>query len=188
MTVAILFARSDSVYKAIDGTDVFDIERDARTYTGQHPVVAHPPCRAWGRLRKFAKPRQDEKALAFFAIDAVRRFGGVLEHPECSSLWVEAGLPRPGAGRDEFGGWSFCIDQHWLGHRARKRTWLYIVGAGPADLPAFPLRLDVPTHVIGGNSRHVERGYQHLPKAEREHTPEAMARWLLDLAASCQVR
>ena len=62
--VAVLFARSDSNYRAIPGTDVFDLARDARTFRGGMPVVAHPPCRSWGRLRHFAKPRADEKAAA----------------------------------------------------------------------------------------------------------------------------
>lgn len=183
--VAVLFARSDSVYKTLPGCDVFDAERDARTFGGGAAVVAHPPCRAWGRLRAFAKPRPDEKALAFFAIDAVRRNGGVLEHPEKSSLWAAAGLPLPGAGLDAFGGWTMPIDQHWLGHRARKRTWLYIVGVSPRCIPAFPMNMNAITHVIAGNRRHVERGYQHCTKAEREHTPEPMARWLVDIAARC---
>ena len=48
MTVAILFARSDSYYKTLPECDVWDIERDARKWPGGAPVVAHPPCRAWG--------------------------------------------------------------------------------------------------------------------------------------------
>jgi hypothetical protein len=50
MTVAVLFARSDSHYKALPGVDVWDSERDARKWLGGSPVVAHPPCRAWGAL------------------------------------------------------------------------------------------------------------------------------------------
>ena len=64
MTVAILFARADSCYKALSGCDVYDMERDARTYDGPRPVVAHPPCRAWGRLKHMANPRPDERNLA----------------------------------------------------------------------------------------------------------------------------
>ncbi len=62
--VAVLYARADSNYRALDRCDVWDAERDARRWPGGVPVVAHPPCRAWGRLRAFAKPREDEKALA----------------------------------------------------------------------------------------------------------------------------
>ncbi len=34
---AVLFARQDSNYKAMAGTDVFDIDRDARTFAGGSP-------------------------------------------------------------------------------------------------------------------------------------------------------
>lgn len=54
MDVAVLFARADSIYKGLPGVDVYDADRDARTFPGGCPVVAHPPCRAWavsGRLR-----------------------------------------------------------------------------------------------------------------------------------------
>ena len=44
--VAVLFARADSIYKTLPGCDVYDIKRDARTWPGGCPVVAHPPCRA----------------------------------------------------------------------------------------------------------------------------------------------
>ena len=92
--IAVLFARQDSIYKTLPGCDVLDIERDARNWPGGCPVVAHPPCRAWGRLRAFAKPRNDEKELALLAIEHVRQFGGVLEHPAASTLWDAAGLRR----------------------------------------------------------------------------------------------
>ena len=85
-TVAVLFARSDSIYKALPGCDVYDIERDARRWPGGAPVVAHPPCRAWGRLRAFAKPRHDEKDLARWAVAQVRNGAAcwnTLSHQPC---------------------------------------------------------------------------------------------------------
>lgn len=189
---AVLFARSDSVYKQLVG-DVFDIDRDARTWTGGRPVVCHPPCRGWGRLRGLAKPRPDEKALAIFAVECIRRDGGVLEHPAWSSLWATAGLPRPGKGRDEFGGWTLPIAQGDFGHRARKETWLYIVGVEPDQIPTMPLRLGEATHVIA-QQRSLRDGTRRTKgtpgwrpecsKAEREHTPEQLAQWLVDLARS----
>lgn len=187
MPVAILFARSDSNYLALPGTDVFDIERDARTYAGDSPVVAHPPCRSWGRLRSFAKPRHDEKALAFFAVDAVRRCGGVLEHPACSSLWSAAGLPLPGQ-RDRFGGFTLPIEQWWFGHRAEKKTWLYVVGIEPRSVPVFPIRFGEPSHTVCPSRRRSHAGDRYRPsisKAEREHTPPQLASWLVDLARLC---
>lgn len=55
--IAVLFARQDSIYKTLPGCDVWDIERDARKWPGGCPVVAHPPCRAWGRLRLYGQRR-----------------------------------------------------------------------------------------------------------------------------------
>lgn len=186
-TVAVLFARSDSVYKTLPGLDVYDIERDARTWSGGCPVVAHPPCRAWGSLRHFAKPRPDEKDLAYFAVNAVRTHGGVLEHPLRSTLWGAAGLPRPGV-FDEFGGWSLPVWQSWFGHRADKATLLYIVGCRPTDLPLMPLRLGESSHVVSPSSR-IRLGHPRyrpqLRKAEREHTPRPLALWLVEVARRC---
>lgn len=135
-TVAVLFARADSIYKTLPGTDVWDIERNARLWPGGAPVVAHPPCRAWGRLRQFAKPRKGERQLAIWSVRQVRRFGGVLEHPVGSLLWKKAGLPPPGQ-TDRYGGWTLPIHQNWWGHRAEKATLLYIVGCPPGETPPF---------------------------------------------------
>lgn len=178
--VAVLFARSDSNYKSLDQTDVWDADRDARKWPGGLPVVAHPPCRAWGRLRHFAKPRDDEKELAHFAVRQVREYGGVLEHPASSSLWTAAGLPAIGE-RDEFGGWTLPISQHWWGHRAEKKTWLYIVGCAPSCIPDLPMVLGEAECVIGSKS-----GRKEISKAEREHTPKELAIWLIALAARCK--
>ena len=189
--VAILFARRDSHYKALSGTDVYDIDRDARNYAGELPVVAHPPCRGWGKLSYFAKPAPGELDLGFFAVDAVRRCGGVLEHPKDSKLWPAAGLPRPGQ-VDAWGGWTLPIAQHWWGHRAEKLTWLYIVGVAPRDIPTIPLRLGDATHVIaqsrmrrkdGTRLRKGMAGWRpEVSKDEREHTPPALAAWLVETA------
>jgi hypothetical protein len=191
--VAVLFARADSIYKTMPECDVYDIERDARTWPGGIPVVAHPPCRAWGRLRKFAKPRPDEKELAIFAVDQVRRFGGVLEHPSGSSLWSAAGLPAPGQ-HDSFDGWTLPIFQSWFGHRAEKSTLLYIVGCRPADLPEMPMILGDASHIVTGSGRRKDggrlqkgdRGWRpEISKHEREHTPAILAAWLVELAKRC---
>ena len=127
--VAVLFARRDSIYKSIDGCDVYDADRDALTWPGGMPVVAHPPCRGWGRLRHFARPAEFELALGPWAVDQVRRHGGVLEHPAYSQLWLYCALPAPGA-TDTVGGWTLPIWQSWFGHRADKATWHYTVGGG----------------------------------------------------------
>jgi len=116
--ISVLFARQDSVYKSIPGLDVWDIDRDARNWPGGNPVIAHPPCRSWGRMRQFSKPRPDEKELAIFAVCQVRNWGGVLEHPESSTLWSHCSLPRPRELPDIYGGITISVDQYHFGHRA----------------------------------------------------------------------
>lgn len=181
--IAVLFARSDSVYKTLPDTDVFDIERDARSWTGGCSVVAHPPCRAWGRLRHFAKPRKGERLLATWGIRQVRKFGGVLEHPVGSLLWKKAGLPAPGE-RDKYGGWTLPIHQQAFGHKAEKATLLYIVGCEPGDIPLMPFVMGEATHVVQSRKRTDYR--PHISKAEREHTPIDLAIWLVELARRCK--
>lgn len=101
--IAALFVRADSIYKTIPGVDAWDAERDARRWPGGTPAVYHPPCRAWGVFSWRAKPREGERECATWAVDQVRRHGGVIEHPAGSKLWAEAGLPEPGQ-RDAWGG------------------------------------------------------------------------------------
>ena len=189
MTVAVLFARADSIYKAMPGTDVWDMERDARRWPGGCPVVAHPPCRAWGRLSHMAKPRPDEKELARWAVRNIRKFGGVLEHPSGSKLWVDMHLPAPGA-RDEFGGWTLPIHQHWFGHKAQKSTLLYICGCNPGDEPPIPLVLGRAEYVVASSLHRGKReswARPEIPDAEREATPPQFAAWLVELASRCKV-
>lgn len=182
--VAVLYARADSHYKETPWADVWDAGRDALRWTGGLPVVAHPPCRAWGRLRHFAKPREDEKSLALDAVRQVRRWGGVLEHPASSTLWAAAKLPRPGEVPDKFGGYSIEVDQvHW-GHRAQKRTWLYIVGC--RELPHLPRHDKVHTAVV--RPRKGAHQDSFLTKREREMSPPAFAKWLLAIALRTRPR
>ena len=191
--IAILFARADSHYKSIPDCDVWDAARDARRWPGGCPIVAHPPCRAWAGLRHLAKPRADEKSLALWSVEQIRRYGGVLEHPKKSTLWPVAGLPRPGE-RDSWGGWTLPIHQHWWGHRAEKATLLYIVGCDPHDIPPIPMVLGCAPCVVGtsGRRRDGSRWRQgdagwrpEISKSDREHTPIELARWLVELARRC---
>ena len=175
LAVAVLFARKRTVYRDCPGCDVWDIERDARNYAGQLPVICHPPCRAWGKLRHNAKPRPDEMELTRFAVAEVRRVGGVLEHPAYSQLWKDQGLPLPGD-FDDYAGFTFPVHQSWFGHRSHKATWLYIVGICPGDLPPLPFRL------VSNDCVPVE----NLGRAEREATPPQFAGWLVELALSCR--
>lgn len=184
MSVAVLFAREDSIYKSIPGCDVWDKARDARGFAGGVPVVAHPPCRAWSKMRHFARPEPGEKELAFLAIERVRENGGVLEHPASSSLFLQGFLPRPGQS-DKFG-FSTCVDQYWWGHLARKRTWLYVVGVGPGEVPDMPIVLGDAEYVCCGVGPRSNRKKTEISKAWRERTPPDFAHWLVDLARLCK--
>lgn len=189
MKIAILFARADSNYKSNPDCDVWGIERDARRWPGGCPVIAHPPCRAWGQLRHMANPRPDEKELALWAVKQVQKNGGILEHPARSTLWTAANLPAPGT-RDGWGGWTLPIVQSWWGHRAEKKTFLYIVGCEPKDTPPMPLILGAAPCIIGTSGRRKDgKRLNYRPevtKAEREHTPPLLAEWLVELAKKCK--
>jgi len=179
-TIAALYVDPRGPYPRMPGVDCWDEERDARTYDGPHPVVAHPPCGPWSRLRFFS--RHQPRDCALIAVEQVRRWGGVLEHPEGSVLWRELRLPIPGGLPDEFGGFSVELDQVSWGHRARKRTWLYIVGIRPSDVQL--LRGGTATHCV--NSRNRNTTLLELSAAGRRRTPQAFADWLVTLARRVQ--
>jgi hypothetical protein len=196
--ITVLCVRKDSIYKEL-GIDCYDADRDMRTWPGGNAIIAHPPCAQWGGLAHFAKKDEAERRLAIDCVSYVRKWGGVLEHPVTSRLYrppvlYEAmgrvlamePLPLPGCGKDSIGGWSICINQHWFGHRAKKRTLLYIRGASEWDIPAVPLSLDAVTHVVATSIRKkTSRARPEISKSEREHTPELLARWLVAVAEIC---
>jgi hypothetical protein len=105
--------------------------------------VAHPPCQRWGKLwagqplwikrTGERKVKGDDNGCFAAALAAVRKWGGVVEHPERSHAWRHFGLnepPREGGwvAADFEGGWTCCVEQGRYGHYARKPTWLYAVG------------------------------------------------------------
>lgn len=140
--IAALYVQTNGVYYGLPDVDPWDEERDARLYAGPWPVVAHPPCARWCAIaalveQRYGYMRGDDGGTFAAALAAVRRFGGILEHPAFSAAWERYELPIPsGRGgwhaRLDDMGWSAEVDQHAYGHPARKRTWLYAVGC---DLP-----------------------------------------------------
>lgn len=179
--VAALYVREDSIYKKLC-LECYDIHRDARIYPGPLPVVAHPPCRAWGHLKGLAKPRPDEKQLAITAVGQVLQYGGVLEHPSGSSLFKERCI------LDALGPKTFImsVNQHWWGHRAQKRTWLFISGVGQKEMPAVSLKFDAVTHVVTSSRRTGRKSLPELSKKAREQTPVLFAEWLIQVAMLCK--
>jgi len=142
--IAALYVETDGAYFDLPDVDPWDEKRDARLYDGPWAVVAHPPCARWSRLAgfteaRFGLKRGDDGGCFAAAVDAVRRFGGVLEHPAYSSAWEHFGLPRP----NRYGGWtsslfdpgwSCYVEQGRYGLPAKKATWLYAVGVELPDL------------------------------------------------------
>lgn len=181
VAVSALFVRKDSIYKRL-GIDCWDAERNAINWPGGNPIIAHPPCRAWGQLAHFAKPVEGEKELAIWAIEQIRKWGGILEHPRASKLWKDLNLPT-GRERDEYGGFSISVDQNWWGHKARKRTLLYICGCNPGDIPAHPLTFAPYTHVVSSTRDRYK--LPEISKKEREATPIDFAKWLIEVAKLC---
>lgn len=183
--VSVLFARKDSIYKTMPECDVWDKHRDARNWPGGTTIVAHPPCRGWGNLRFFAKPEPGELELTTWAIEQIRAHGGVLEHPVRSLIFKRDDMPAPGD-TDEWGGYTVVVDQFWWGHRAQKRTGLYICGCPRSELPVMPLRLGEATHTVGLYSgRDKARCRPSITKREREATPPEFAAWMVEVARRC---
>ena len=205
--VAALFIDPKGVYPTlVDADNCWALDRDARTYAGPHPVVAHPPCARWCRLAQsvYARTRKEEHrpgndgGCFAAALHAVRRYGGVLEHPAGSHAWAHFKLAAPtaaigwlelyrqpgGVGPKEFQGWGCEVWQSAYGHKARKRTWLLYCG----KRPPFELRWSrTPgTHVVAGDScKRRAQGAAALPRLTGKQnlaTPEAFARVLIDLA------
>lgn len=142
--VAALYVDPKGVYSTIPGVDCWGPDRDARTYSGPHAVVAHPPCSRWCRLAglveaRWGHKRGDDDGCFAAALASVRTYGGVLEHPAYSDAWAAFDLNRPPTGggwivADFHGGWTCYVEQGRYGHPAKKATWLYTVGVNPPRL------------------------------------------------------
>lgn len=196
--VAALYVETGGAYYGLPGVDPWDEERDARLYAGPHPVVAHPPCQRWGRYwnggpsAKVRRKLGDDGGCFAAALASVRKWGGVLEHPEASHAFRRFGLPIPqrkgGWQRGVCGGWSCCVEQGHYGHRARKATWLYTYGCEPPPLQwgksSASVRLDAGYH--SSEERRARAPgmtpVKRLSKAERLGTPPPFRDLLLGLA------
>lgn len=183
--VAALYIDPRGPYPALLGPDMcWDEARDARTYAGPWPVVAHPPCGPWGRLKHLCTKQPRE--LAPFAVEQVRRWGGVLEHPEGSTLWRELELPRPNELPDAHGGRCVAVRQVAWGHGCIKPTWLYVVGVVLSGLQ-WPAERE-PTHRMTNGPRgpSARTDLIRASAEQRRRTPPAFARWLVELAATAR--
>jgi hypothetical protein len=198
-TVAALYVQKGGAYYGLPGVDPWDEERDARTYVGPHPVVAHPPCQLWINLTgvnykrhggTHNRPGNDGGCFGR-ALECVRRFGGVLEHPAGSYAWETFALRKPGSepqwwhdhrwGRRE---WVTEVWQSAYGHLARKRTWLLYVSPGDChvDPPAVDWSRLTGAHQVGW----FDRNKPALGKKAASATPPAFRDLLLSMARTAR--
>lgn len=189
--VVALYVDPEGPYPALV-EDWYDKARDATTYPGDLPVVAHPPCGPWGRLHHLCK--HQDATLAPVAVEQVQRFGGVLEHPAHSRLWKECGLPLPGQPSLFVPGFTLAVEQWRWGHYAIKPTWLYVVGLRGElpELPPEPSRPHSPPcqwRISSVTGKLYRRGGGMINSGRSKHlrhlTPPALASWLVDLASRC---
>ena len=190
--IAALYVQADGVYAGLPEVDLWPEDRDARRYGGPWRVVAHPPCSAWCKMApiieaRYGHARGADGGCFAAALAAVRRYGGVLEHPAHSKAWPSHNLFAPGmAGgwvvADWDGGWTCHVEQGAYGHPARKATWLYAVNCA---LPSLRWgRQSKPTAVV---SRCANRFVGLLPRIEKERasaTPPEFRDLLLSIARS----
>jgi hypothetical protein len=193
--VAALFVETNGIYFGLPHVDPWDKARDARSYSGRLPVVAHPPCQRWGRYwsggpsAKVRRQKGDDSGCFESALAAVRHWGGVLEHPEASHAWAAFGLtapPRSGGwvAADFGGGWTCCVEQGHYGHRARKATWLYACGV---DLPSLKWGSSGKRARLDGGWHHGDQDRYDGPRlttAECLGTPVEFRDLLISIAES----
>jgi hypothetical protein len=192
--IAALYVDPCGAYAGLPDVDLWDEARDARLYAGPYPVVAHPPCAKWSPLAYINQARLvgyrvgDDGGCFAHALEAVRHFGGVLEHPAGSLAWRKYGLPRPTRGAwsaslpEMIDGWVTEVSQSAYGHRARKRTWLYAVGCALPDLDwSEP---DTDAIVSGFLHRAGTDETRRVRPAEAAATPQAFRDVLLEMARS----
>ena len=185
--IAALYVATDGCYFDLEGVDPWDEARDARAYAGPYPVVAHPPCERFGR---WAGENVGEDGGCFAsALQAVRTYGGVLEHPADSKAWEIYGLRLPARegwlSAGDGIGWTCRVEQGHYGHRARKATWLYAAhvqlpelkwGASQAVIAPRPGRDPVRERRIGA--------VQRMSRKERRATPIPFRDLLISIAAT----
>lgn len=198
MTIAALYVQRGGSYYGLDGVDPWDEERDARNYAGPHAVVAHPPCSRWCRLAglveaRWGHKRGDDGGCFAAALDAVRKWGGVLEHPAYSDAWAAFGLPVPsrsgGWTRGLCGGWSCHVEQGRYGHVAKKATWLYAHGV---ELPNMKWghvadqKAMAPVSWCGNRTKSGDKR-PRVGKQVASKTPTEFRDLLIDMATSAYV-
>ena len=163
----------------------------AQSYDGPWPIVAHPPCARWGSfatapwLPKEKRKVGNDGGMFESALNSVRKWGGVLEHPANSKAWRTFNLRKPGVHRittrDPSGGFSIFVNQSNYGHLAQKPTWIYICG--------YRGDFEEDFYIPQGKKRvkyEVRKTNKlELPHLLRKKTPELFANLLISIAKRC---
>ena len=200
--IAALYVDPKGAYSGLPGVEPWGLpERDARDYPGHHPVVAHPPCTRWCKLAGLVEARWGHRGIHYrrgeddgcfdAALRAVRRWGGVLEHPALSEAWIAFGLNKPPAAgawvnADFVGGWTCQVEQLRYGHQAKKATWLY---AHSVDLPSlrWGVTPDCEAPALVSLCRNkVDDGRPRLSPREASATPPEFRDILISMARTAR--
>lgn len=113
--VAVLWVERKSPYWRLWPTvELWGRGRDANTYHGPFPIIAHPPCGPWGKYKTVS---QESRSDGIQAMSHVHQWGGIVEQPLGSELFALHGGP----------GRIAKVNQGDFGHLALKPTLLYIV-------------------------------------------------------------
>jgi len=147
LKIAILCVDESSNYYQLSkkyNLDIYSASRSMLLFNDSCPVICHPPCAQWSRLKNFAHVNDELKKLAPLCYDIVNSNGGILEHPSGTSLFktVKADTNK-----------ILSVDQHWWNFPARKRTYLYFHKVKPISFPlnlnAYPgkVSLNIPTQM-----------------------------------------
>jgi hypothetical protein len=155
--IAVIGVHPKSNYKHFGNLDLYDLHRDGFNFAGDIPVIAHPPCAQWSRLKAFSKFSAKDKNLAILCWHYVNQNGGIFEHPAGSSFFDYIGADRTNL---------LSVNQSWWGFPATKRTYLYF---SRCKAIAHPLSFDL-----------VPGGVCDLHSSQRSLMPAAFCKFLID--------
>ena len=203
MMIGALFVDENGPYSKDERFEVWGISRDARNYNSKFPVITHPPCERWGRYWSGGPSVKERKILGndggcfYQALLFTKQYGGVLEHPAHSHAWSHFRIIPP---RKK--GWTYDphheayiaeVCQGHYGHKAEKRTWLFVKGVHINKLPELKwgrcpgmARLDEGFHSKDERKRARESGIaprKRLSKSENIHTPPEFIELLYSISS-----
>ena len=203
--IVALYIEEDGVYCGLPNVDPWGPKRDARRYSGPHPVIAHPPCSRWSGFaygsplaikQGHRKISGDDKGCFKCALSDVRRWGGVIEHPYRTQAFKFFGINHPprhgGWIRADEWGWICSVEQGRYGHPVAKPTVIYAVRTELPELNWGVTKVmdsDYPEEMV------LRHGIEKCRKAglmsylvnkgnDRSKTPVAFRNLLIELAGS----